>query len=361
MPSGIIQNRVTDGLIVRGILRDGLIPVVPDIVNTVAPVISGVTYTGQTLSTTNGTYNVTPDSFTYQWYSGGSPIAGATSQTYDVTSDEEGTSIYCEVTAIKADFDDAVTDSNTLHHFVPSDTTRDLEIDASDEDSIVSSAGLVSRINEKSGNNNDPVQTTGSEQPQTGVDTINGLNVITNDGISKEYMDLTNPIILSDHTCFFVGELVEYPPLSTNRFSMLGNSSQPADSHLWRVEPDGRIRVENDNGAQSLDLSCPGLLSPGVFAISHDKSVPSQKIRCNGTQTDSSTLIGDITIDVILGGYGLFWASYRTWYGTLGAMIVVPTTNITIIEKIEGYLAWKWGQVSNLPGGHPYKSTPPTP
>ncbi len=28
-------------------------------------------------------------------------------------------------------------------------------------------------------------------------------------------------------------------------------------------------------------------------------------------------------------------------------------------QKLEGYLAWKWGTVADLPGGHPYKTTPP--
>ena len=29
-------------------------------------------------------------------------------------------------------------------------------------------------------------------------------------------------------------------------------------------------------------------------------------------------------------------------------------------QKIEGYLAWKWGLQANLPSGHPYKSAAPT-
>jgi hypothetical protein len=28
-------------------------------------------------------------------------------------------------------------------------------------------------------------------------------------------------------------------------------------------------------------------------------------------------------------------------------------------EIVEGYLAWKWGLVSKLPVGHPYKNQPP--
>jgi hypothetical protein len=30
-------------------------------------------------------------------------------------------------------------------------------------------------------------------------------------------------------------------------------------------------------------------------------------------------------------------------------------------QQIEGYLAWKWGLVANLPAGHPYKNYPPPP
>jgi hypothetical protein len=29
-------------------------------------------------------------------------------------------------------------------------------------------------------------------------------------------------------------------------------------------------------------------------------------------------------------------------------------------QKIEGYLAWKWGIQASLPAGHPHKSSAPT-
>ena len=35
-------------------------------------------------------------------------------------------------------------------------------------------------------------------------------------------------------------------------------------------------------------------------------------------------------------------------------------TDLTELEKAEGYLAWKWGLVSSLPSGHPYKNSQPT-
>lgn len=50
--------------------------------------------------------------------------------------------------------------------------------DASDTATITSSSNLVSQINDKSGNNYHTTQATGSFQPQTGTQTINGLNAL---------------------------------------------------------------------------------------------------------------------------------------------------------------------------------------
>ena len=35
-------------------------------------------------------------------------------------------------------------------------------------------------------------------------------------------------------------------------------------------------------------------------------------------------------------------------------------TDLTDLEKAEGYLAWKWGLEGSLPLSHPYKNSPPT-
>jgi hypothetical protein len=29
-------------------------------------------------------------------------------------------------------------------------------------------------------------------------------------------------------------------------------------------------------------------------------------------------------------------------------------------QRLEGYLAWKWGLHANLPAGHPFRNNPPT-
>lgn len=84
--------------------------VVPPTVIT-APVISGGNYAGSTVSTTNGVFDgVTPLTYTYQWLLDGSPILGATNNTYTVTSNGDLT---CKVTATN-DFGSANSTSNSL-------------------------------------------------------------------------------------------------------------------------------------------------------------------------------------------------------------------------------------------------------
>jgi surface antigen len=64
-----------------------------------APAISGRAVVGHTLSTTNGTWSITPDEFGYQWYAGHHAIAGATGSTYLVSPAEAGHRIHVVVTA----------------------------------------------------------------------------------------------------------------------------------------------------------------------------------------------------------------------------------------------------------------------
>ena len=67
--------------------------------NTVAPVISGTLNVGETLTTTNGTWDNSPTAYSYQWLRGGAAISGATSNTYTLVGADEDEFISCKVTA----------------------------------------------------------------------------------------------------------------------------------------------------------------------------------------------------------------------------------------------------------------------
>jgi hypothetical protein len=55
------------------------------------------------------------------------------------------------------------------------------------------------------------------------------------------------------------------------------------------------------------------------------------------------------------------WAiSAGAFKGYIGEVITYPSVlTDTNRQKIEGYLAWKWGLQGSLPIGHPYKNAPP--
>jgi hypothetical protein len=69
-------------------------------INSVAPVISGNTTRGSTLTTTNGTWLGNPSpTFTYQWFRGNTPIPTQTNMTYVIELADGGQPITCRVTS----------------------------------------------------------------------------------------------------------------------------------------------------------------------------------------------------------------------------------------------------------------------
>lgn len=61
----------------------------------------------------------------------------------------------------------------------------------------------------------------------------------------------------------------------------------------------------------------------------------------------------------IIGGFnnGGFTQGYA---GDIVEMVIFADSGLGDFQKVEGYLAWKYGLTGNLPSGHPYKTTQPT-
>ena len=79
-------------------------------------------------------------------------------------------------------------------------------------------------------------------------------------------------------------------------------------------------------------------------------------IYVNGTQTNTNITRGDLSLNNILE-----WAiSGGAFKGFVGEVITYPSgLSDGDRQKVEGYLAWKWGLQSNLPDSQPYKNAPP--
>jgi hypothetical protein len=71
-------------------------------VDMVVPAVSGTAKAGGKLACTQGHWTNSPTGYAYRWSRDGTPIAGATTSTYKVLTDDEGLKITCTVTAANA-------------------------------------------------------------------------------------------------------------------------------------------------------------------------------------------------------------------------------------------------------------------
>lgn len=89
-------------------------------VNTVVPTFSGTMQAGQTLTSSHGTWTNSPTSYTYRWFSNGTPIGGATSATFVLTAAEDGTTITFGEIGINAGGPgtEAISAGTAMHEFL---------------------------------------------------------------------------------------------------------------------------------------------------------------------------------------------------------------------------------------------------
>jgi hypothetical protein len=80
----------------------------------------------------------------------------------------------------------------------------------------------------------------------------------------------------------------------------------------------------------------------------------------NGSSAASASCTGNFGYTAY--GIGAAPAFPAEWLQGYISEIIIYNASLTTTQrqKIEGYLAWKWGLESTLPGGHPYKTAAPT-
>ncbi len=221
--------------------------------------------------------------------------------------------------------------------------------DANDTNTITELAGAVSGWADKSGNTNDAVQSTGADQPSTGTHTINGLNTIEfNDDYLQNTTSLTNV-----RAIFFVSDIIEGAGISTKVAPVIGEVSN-LQSHIF-------VRANKTDYSISVD---------GNMGATGSASV-SGGIPVAGGNIDLGLSIAEKKLPLI---WYAEWDANHNWdyigrlegngeyklIGAIGELIVLDAVpSVATRQKLEGYLAWKFGLEGNLPTGHPYKGHRP--
>jgi len=231
----------------------------------------------------------------------------------------------------------------------PSEVALSAWWDTSDESTITEAAGSVSQIDDKSTNANHAVQGAGANQPTTDTRTIGGLNVFDYDG-TAEHLDFGSTIDMVDKS---IWAIVNVDSFAADFTVIGGNNKQNT------ILTTGLVRNWG-SGTQwnPVDTKADQTLTTNVtYMIGFISDSSEKQFSVDGTMTTNA--------GVWIGTTFLFTAIADNQYahatdGMIGE-VVIADGNLSEAnrQKMEGYLAWKWGQEANLPSGHPYENNPP--
>ena len=248
----------------------------------------------------------------------------------------------------------------------PSMIQTALWLDAADASTITTVSGAVSQWNDKSGNGRNASQATAAARPALTTSALNNRNVLTfSPATTADFLQCsTSPIsgtgsftLLTvaktastsfSYLCGQGGSNAGDPGLgiattSGGYYGFIQDSTRQILTTIGSSSADGNYKIRSDlfNRSSNWELYING------------SSVGSESISAR-----SGTLTGSTPFYV--GVYSN--ASSGFWDGQVCEIIIIPTaTSAGIRQKLEGYLAHKWGLTANLPAGHPYKTVAPTP
>jgi hypothetical protein len=240
--------------------------------------------------------------------------------------------------------------------WTPSLLTTIAWYDASNASSIVSSGSSVSQWNDiGSSATYHLTQTNAALQFSTGTRTLNSLNVMDSTGDWMSYA--TFPVPSSgDISILGVCVVDAIATLNDSLWSMDGTNDYQFDSNSGTAF-NGRILVTGIGSSVSFTGGpFPG---PSIYATIFDYNGEG-KYRgwVDGTSHASSNYTTKLSTSQVL-GILTNRAKNRPFNGAVGEVVIFETCDSTCRQLVEGYLAWKWGLVDNLPADHPYKNARP--
>ena len=254
----------------------------------------------------------------------------------------------------------------------PSMLSTALWLDAADVSTITESGGAVSQWNDKSGKARHASQGTASYRPTYSAAALNGLNAVSFDGLVN-FLTLASALPLANTGSFDV--FCAGQPNLTGRDDVWGTGiirqypgSDASGSWFVGVKGGGTIAVNDQAGNTNLFGGSITSLANVIMSWSCNSAGATAADRWS-LRINASSPVAESTGTAASGwgtGNGEVGRAFSTsayFYSGLIYEIVITTSeaSTTTRQKIEGYLAHKWGLTANLPSDHPYKLVGPTP
>jgi hypothetical protein len=254
--------------------------------------------------------------------------------------------------------------------WTPALITTALWLDAADASTVTTVSGAVSQWNDKSGNGRNVAQAIADNRPAFTANAINGRPALDFDGSSDTLINANAAMQRSvSGTSFFTVTRLDVNTAGAKTIAMTTTSAPATRSTLVynnglttgfhaggrRLLADGFQQQAVSSYSSNVTINCAVFnYSAATLSLIENGSVT---VNAATFQTAGSTDndAGDLYV-------GASFLSAALWDGYIAEIIVTHSAASTNTrQRIEGYLAHKWGLTASLPSDHPYKVNPPAP
>lgn len=238
-----------------------------------------------------------------------------------------------------------------------------LWLDADDVSTIILNGNTVSQWSDKSGNNRHATQSTAANQPSYNATALNGKTALTFNGTSTF---LTSPGFMVGGSNWTVialatmqnatqanARLVSTAPTSGNDFSTSGG---------WAVIFRNSTTANVTTQASYINaFSLITIDAPTIICAQRTSTQIALSLNGNTGTTTSGSFSSMNGTDAFRIGRSVNpgFETGENWSGIVGEVAAIQNLATTDRQRLEGYMAWKWGLRSNLPEDHPFRNSPP--
>jgi hypothetical protein len=251
--------------------------------------------------------------------------------------------------------------------WTPAQVLPSLWLDAADLSTLSVSGSSVTEWRDKSGNARHA--TTTVRRP--GITRVNDQNVINFTAVGATKLD-TPDFNIAPNRQFCTFAVVSGAGLtpSLRRIAVTKLTGDTGSSST--AYPQFYLGTGGGNGhvlqiAGGVGTATPIVIAPrtglqlltGVFGTA-GLAADANSISANGGARSVLTgQTGELSTTGIRVGSDVGTATTNNWNGGIAEFIMTLALSFPQVQAIEGYLAWKWGLVANLPAAHPFKNRPP--
>ena len=247
-----------------------------------------------------------------------------------------------------------------------------LWLDANDFSTITLNGSTVSQWNDKSGNVRNVSQATAANQPNYTASGLNGKPVITFDGTNDALLNASAGLIRAVSGTTVVMVMSRAANLAAESVSLwigtsVGNARLIMSTRVGLASPgegftSGGRRLSTDPFQTVTGFAYTS--NPIIAAARYDYANANLAIWQDGTAGASRVFqtagVADNNAGELAIGAANATGTGALFNGYIGEITLVHSAlSTTDRQRLEGYLAHKWGLIANLPSNHPFKFTPP--